>query len=87
VTVSRPRGRGLGPDLMVAPVLDKGATTVAVYFPTGSQWTDVWTGVDAGKEGQWVDMPAPLSKPAVFLRKGAPSAEEILGGLRSVAVL
>ena len=28
----------LGPDLMVAPVLDKGAEAVDVYFPRGSQW-------------------------------------------------
>ena len=29
----------LGPDVMVAPVLDKGADSVEVYFPNGSAWS------------------------------------------------
>ncbi|GJG89512.1 alpha-glucosidase [Gemmatimonadetes bacterium T265] len=77
----------LGPDLLVAPVLDKGADAVDVYFPAGSAWTDLWTGIDAGQAGSWVRMPAPLSRPAVFVRKGASSATEILDGLRHVGVL
>ncbi|MBT1517348.1 alpha-glucosidase [Bradyrhizobium sp. SRL28] len=76
----------LGPDLLVAPVVDKGATSVDVYFPKGAEWTDLWTGADAGKAGQWMKMPAPLAKPAVFLRKGAASADDILAGLRGVGV-
>jgi len=32
-------------------------------------------------------MPAPLGKPAVFLRKGAGSADDTLGGLKGVGVL
>jgi hypothetical protein len=43
----------LGPDLMVAPVLDKGADAVEVYFPRGAEWIDLWTRVDAGKPGHW----------------------------------
>ena len=31
-------------------------------------------------------MRAPLAKPAVFLRKGAASADDILGGLKGVGV-
>ncbi len=77
----------LGPDLLVAPVLDKGADTVDVYFPAGSAWVDLWTGADAGSVGDWSTMPAPLGKPAVFLRKGAASADQILSGLKSVGVL
>ncbi|HKH80277.1 MAG TPA: alpha-glucosidase, partial [Methylovirgula sp.] len=67
----------LGPDLMVAPVLDRGADTVDVYFPVGSAWIDLWTGTDAGSAGDWSTMPAPLGRPAVFLRKGAASADQI----------
>ena len=37
--------------------------------------------------GEWAVRPAPLSRPAVFLRKGAPSAGVILAGLKSVGVL
>jgi alpha-glucosidase (family GH31 glycosyl hydrolase) len=77
----------LGPDLMVAPVLDPGADTVEVYSPKDSDWLDLWTGADAGKAGQWLKMAAPLSKPAVFIRKGASSRGEIEGGLRSVGIL
>ena len=77
----------LGRDLMVAPVLDKGAEAVDVYFPEGSQWTDLWSGADAGKAGAWVRMPAPVGKPAVFLRKGGAANAEIIQGLKSVGVL
>ena len=77
----------LGPDLMVAPVLDKGASSVNVYFPKGSAWTDLWTGADAGREGAWARMPAPLGKPAVYLRKGSASAGAIIDGLKGVGIL
>ncbi len=77
----------LGPDLMVAPVLDKDTETVEVYFPAGSAWVDLWTGADAGRAGDWLTMPAPLMKPAVFLKKGAASAAIIRGGLKDVGVL
>ncbi|WP_052003332.1 alpha-glucosidase [Microvirga sp. BSC39] len=77
----------LGPDLMIAPVVDKGATSVEVYWPKGAEWTDLWTGAGAGKAGEWTRAPAPLGRPAVFLRKGAESANEIIGGLRGTNVL
>jgi alpha-glucosidase len=77
----------LGPDLMVAPVLDQGRDRVEVYFPVGDQWLDLWTGAAAGQAGQWLEMPAPLSRPAVFLRKGASSTEEIVSGLKGVGIL
>jgi sulfoquinovosidase len=77
----------LGPDLMVAPALDPGVDAVDVYFPAGSAWSDLWTGADVGDAGSWRHMPAPLSKPAVFLRRGASSTEEIRTSLQSVGVL
>jgi alpha-glucosidase (family GH31 glycosyl hydrolase) len=72
---------------MVAPVLDKGAQSVEVYFPAGSEWVDLWTGADAGKPSHWLTMVAPLSRPAAFIRKGSPSRVVIEQGLRSVGVL
>jgi sulfoquinovosidase len=39
----------LGPDLMIAPVVDKEATSVEVYWPQGTEWIDLRTGVDTGK--------------------------------------
>ncbi len=78
----------LGAELLVAPVLDKGASKVDVYFPAGdTQWVDLWTGADAGTPGEWATVPAPLGTPAVFLKKGSASADEILGGLKSVGVI
>jgi alpha-glucosidase (family GH31 glycosyl hydrolase) len=71
----------------VAPVLDKGASSVDVYFPGGDKWTDLWTGADMGEAGHWVRMPAPMGKPAVFLRKGTASASQIIDGLKSGEVL
>jgi len=56
----------LGSDLLVAPVLEGGATTRAVYFPEGS-WFDVWTGESVeGGEARMVD--APLGSPPVYAR-------------------
>jgi sulfoquinovosidase len=77
----------LGPDLMIAPVVDKGARTVEVYWPKGAEWVDLWTGADAGRTGEWTRVPAPLGRPAVFLRKGAESANEIIEGLKVANVL
>jgi alpha-glucosidase len=77
----------LGRDLMIAPVLDEGVEAVEVYFPAGDEWTDLWTGVDIGKPGDWTLCPAPLGKPGVFLRKGASTAGDIVAGLKSVGVL
>jgi alpha-glucosidase (family GH31 glycosyl hydrolase) len=67
----------LGPDLMVAPVVEKGAETVDAYFPQGTTWIDLWTGEDAGRPGKWTTVPARLGKPAVFLRKGAAASQAI----------
>ena len=75
----------LGEDLMVAPVLDKGADKVDVYFPQGSAWIDVWTGSDIAYSGEWARMPAPLGKPALFIRKGSANAAALAGYLKGAA--
>jgi sulfoquinovosidase len=77
----------LGPDLMIAPVLDKDANAVEVYFPDGAEWADLWSRADAGNPGHWVRMPAPILKPAVFIRKDSPSRALIEKGLKSVGIL
>ncbi len=35
-----------GPDLLVAPVLEAGATSRGVYLPAGTQWTELSTGLE-----------------------------------------
>jgi sulfoquinovosidase len=77
----------LGPDLMVAPVLDRGVEAVEVYFPAGSTWSDLWTGADVGQSGHWSAMPAPLGRPAAFLRRDGRSSAEILSALQDAGLL
>ena len=72
----------LGRDILVAPVLDKGATHVHVYLPPGDVWVDAWTtqrapvqpdliGSDEGGRGSWITVDTPMGWPAAFVRKSA----------------
>lgn len=60
----------LGPDILVAPVLDEGIRQREVYLPAGTGWADPRTG-DRFEGGQTVTVPTPLSVIPVFLREGA----------------
>lgn len=54
----------IGEQLLVAPVVEEGATTRQVYLPPGS-WFHVWTGEEhAG--GTTVTVEAPIGSPPVF---------------------
>ena len=59
----------LGPDLLIAPVLARGAASRTVYVPRGT-WVQFWDRrrVDGPRD---VEVEAPLGKPPVFLRAGA----------------
>lgn len=57
----------LGPDLLVAPVVQAGARARTVYLPAGATWFHIWTG-DAYEGGQSVDIAAPAGSPPVFSR-------------------
>jgi len=58
-----------GRDLLIAPVVEKGATSRRVYLPEGS-WFDWWTGEKhAGK--QWVERPVDLATLPLYVRAGA----------------
>ena len=59
-----------GPDLLVAPVLEQGATQRSVYLPSGAEWTDAWTGAPVSS-GEVVLATAPLERIPIFLRNGA----------------
>ena len=67
----------LGPDLLVAPVVDPGATSVRVYLPRG-RWVHAWCGSEHTSEGAWITAEAPIGRPAVF----APPGSEVLRILR-----
>ncbi len=69
----------VGPELMVAPVLDPGADTVKVYLPAG-KWVHLWTGERYGslQRGVYETVPAPIGEPAVFYEEDSeigPSSE------------
>jgi len=59
-----------GPDILVAPILYEGARGRAVYLPSGSNWTDVWTGAKSDG-GQWVEASAPLERIPLYYRGDA----------------
>lgn len=74
----------LGPHVLVAPVLDPGAVAVRAYLPAGSgTWKHLFGGgsLDASEHGRWVEVPAPLGSPGVFVRPGAP----LVAGLEALA--
>jgi alpha-glucosidase (family GH31 glycosyl hydrolase) len=60
----------VGPELMVAPVLDPGEDSVEVYFPAG-RWVHLWTGERYGSPQRGVNetVPAPVGEPAVFYKE------------------
>jgi len=54
----------LGNTLLIAPVVEEGATTRSVYLPPGS-WFHVFTG-ERYEGGQRIMVPAPIGTPPVF---------------------
>ncbi len=56
----------IGDALLVAPVVEQGATSRSVYLPKGT-WFDVWTG-QMHSGGSPIMMDAPMGKPPVFSR-------------------
>jgi alpha-glucosidase (family GH31 glycosyl hydrolase) len=58
-----------GPDILVAPVVEKGATTRKLYLPRGT-WYDFWTEerVEGGRE---IDRAVDLATTPMYVRAGA----------------
>lgn len=59
----------LGPDLLVAPVVERGKRARDVYLPAGERWVDLWTGRVHGG-ARTVRVEAPLGTVPLFLRDG-----------------
>jgi alpha-D-xyloside xylohydrolase len=59
-----------GPALMVNPVTRAGATARSVYLPTGTSWTDFWTG-KSYPGGQTIEAAAPIETLPLFVRAGS----------------
>ncbi len=61
----------IGPDLLVAPVVEPGQRRRAVYLPKGPEgWADFHTG-RLYPAGETVTVDAPLGRPPIFVRVGA----------------
>lgn len=60
-----------GPDLLVAPVHQAGATEWETYLPAGEEWVHLWSGA-AHAGGRAVRVPAPLGQPPAFFRAASP---------------
>ena len=56
----------LGPELLVAPVVEEGATSREVYFPEGD-WFNVWDGNKVTGPG-WRTVDGPVGAPPVYAR-------------------
>ena len=64
----------VGPDVLVAPVLEAAATSRRLYLPRGADWRDPWTGNVYGG-GDWISVAAPLDVVPFLVR--APSGPRI----------
>ena len=58
-----------GPDVLVAPVLNRGEIKKDVYLPKGATWTEVWT-KEVYEGGQTVTVDTPIDQIPLFTREG-----------------
>ncbi len=70
----------LGPDLLVAPVIEPGAVTRTVRPPAGTDWIDVWTG-ERVPGGESATLAAPLDgSPPLLARSGSAMLVDLARG-------
>ncbi len=58
-----------GGDLLIAPVVEKGAKSRRVYLPAGA-WFDWWTGEKLGGR-RWIERPVDLETTPIYARAGS----------------
>jgi len=78
----------LGSDILVAPVVDKGARDRKVYLPAGN-WVHVWTGKQYGQtdRAQTAKISAPLGQIPVFYRADSATGQRWVAELRNLGLL
>ena len=59
-----------GPAFLVCPVTRQAATSRSVYLPSGTRWTDFWTGQGYGG-GQTITAPTPIETMPLYVRAGS----------------
>lgn len=78
----------LGPDFLIAPVLDEGADEVRVYLPAG-EWIHLWSGDRHGdaSAGKYITVAAPIGQPAVFYKADSNAGQKFRERLASEGLL
>lgn len=56
-----------GPDLLIAPVVEKGCVRRSVYLPKGASWRNAYTG-EKYSGGCWIEVDAPLENIPIFYK-------------------
>jgi alpha-D-xyloside xylohydrolase len=69
-----------GPDLLVAPITRYGARSREVYLPSGTDWTNAWTGEQVSG-GIKLMIDAPIEYIPVFVRSGNQALLELFKNL------
>ena len=59
-----------GPDFLVTPVTEQGATSREVYLPGGADWYNYWTN-ERVRGGQTIEVNAPIDVLPLFVRAGS----------------
>lgn len=76
----------VGSDLLIAPAVDQGATTVTLYLPRGTAWVHMWTDATfAG--GEWVTIDAPVGFPPVFFAESSAAGRKFQSILAEARLL
>ena len=60
-----------GRDILVANVIEKGATTRSIYLPAGCKWYDINDNLREYEGGQTIEVPVTLASIPMFLRGSA----------------
>ncbi len=58
-----------GPEVLVAPVMQKGRREIKIYLPAGARWTHVWT-QETYQGGRIVQIAAPIEEIPIFTKNG-----------------
>lgn len=75
----------MGSQLLVAPVMTKGATERTFYLPAG-EWTHLWTRAEFDSAGEFMTLSAPIGEPLVLVRKDFPFREQLLSVAGDLAI-
>lgn len=70
-----------GPDMLVAPITESGQVKRNVYLPSGSRWTEAFSGVDH-EGGTWIECVVTMDTIPVFIRNGESTNKAILEMMR-----